>query len=173
MNELLQRSWKWIVALFFLGVSAIYQESIVSAFHAATKANDNNVHLAFNDVDRCEPGVLHDIVNNFFADSNIPLTNGAEDLRICDTESIDAPDTELPRRLATQFPACLTWRGKESGGLVLVRNSDAVCALPGGKYFLCDGKHARHFEGVAAIGGAEDAIKPCSNDTLHRFGFAS
>jgi hypothetical protein len=64
---------------------------------------------------------------------DIPLTNGADTLTICDNQSLQAVRTELPRTLANHIPGCLDWRGKESGGLMLVRKSDAVCDLPAEK----------------------------------------
>lgn len=130
------------------------------------------VTIDFNVTLACPQGKLVNI-RDMFADRNTPLTNGADTLRICDTESLQTVRPNLPYELSKRFPGCLVWRGKESGGLVMVRKSDAICAVPGGVDFICDGAKARHFTGTNSIADSVDAVKPCSDDTLRKFGFRS
>lgn len=126
--------------------------------------------IDFNATRGCSQGKLVDI-RKMFVDAKIPLTNGADTLSICDTESLQTVRALLPYDLSRRFPGCLVWRGKESGGLVMVRKSDAICSVPGGTDFLCDGAKARHFTGTNTIADSVDAVKPCSEDTLRQFGF--
>ncbi|MDX0985819.1 hypothetical protein GOL22_27365 [Sinorhizobium medicae] len=127
--------------------------------------------IDFNDVQGCFQGKLADIAKRQMDD--VGLTNGADSLTICDNQPLKSVRSELPRALANRIPGCLKWRSWESGGLVLVRKSDAVCALPGDKRFVCDGPNARHALGNNAIGDSMDRVTPCSDDLLRRFGFSS
>ncbi|MHA6643773.1 hypothetical protein [Mesorhizobium sp. A623] len=127
--------------------------------------------IDFSDIQGCALGKLADIAKRQMDD--IPLTNGADSMTICDDRPLVDVRSELPRALANRIPGCLVWRGKDSGGLVLVRKSDAVCARPDGKGFVCDGAMAPHSLGNNAIGDSIDVIKPCSVDLLRRFGFSS
>ncbi|TIO05688.1 hypothetical protein [Mesorhizobium sp.] len=127
--------------------------------------------IDFNDVQGCLQGKLADIAKRQM--DGVGLTNGADSLTICDNQPLNAVRSELPRALANRIPGCLNWRSWEAGGLVLVRKSDAVCALPGGKRFVCDGPNGRHALGNNAVGDSMDRITPCSDDLLRRFGFSS
>lgn len=127
--------------------------------------------IDFNDVQSCFQGKLADIAKRQMDD--VELTNGADSLTVCDNQPLKSIRAELPRALANRIPGCLKWRGWETGGLVLVRKSDAVCALPDGKRFVCDGPNARHALGNNAGGDSTDSIAPCSDDLLRRFGFSS
>jgi hypothetical protein len=135
-------------------------------------AGPQDLSLDLNDVQACTQGSLVKIQKRF-DDPAIPLTNGADMLTICDTESMRTTRPNLPRDLSIRFPGCLVWRGKESGGLIMVRKSDTVCALPDGKGFVCDGANARHSSGTTAVGDSVDPVKPCPDETLQRFGFRS
>lgn len=130
------------------------------------------VKIDFNATRACSQGRMVDL-RKMFADPNTPLTNGADMLMICDVDSLQTVRPNLPYELSRRFPGCLVWRGKESGGLIMVRKSDAICALPGGTNFMCDGAKARHFTGTNTIADSVDAVKPCSDDTLRQFGFRS
>lgn len=127
--------------------------------------------IDFNDVQGCLQGKLSDIAKRQM--DGVGLTNGADSLTICDNQPLNAVRSELPSALATRIPGCLNWRGWETRGLVLVRKSDAVCALPGGKRFVCDGPNARLALGNNAVGDSLDRITPCSDELLRRFGFSS
>lgn len=131
---------------------------------------DQMVTLDFNATRACSQGRLV-VIREMFADRNTPLTNGTDTLSICDTESLQTVRPSLPYELSKRFPGCLVWRGTESGGLVMIRKSDAVCAVPGSADFICDGAKARHFTGTNSIADSADAVKPCSDDTLRKFGF--
>ncbi|MER8907218.1 hypothetical protein NKH99_05965 [Mesorhizobium sp. M0854] len=104
---------------------------------------------------------------------DVSLTNGADSLTICDNQPLKVVRSELPMALANRVPGCLEWRSWETGGLVLIRKSDAVCALPGGTRFVCDGPNARHALGNNAVGDSMDEIPRCLDDLLRRFGFFS
>lgn len=134
-------------------------------------SNHQNLTIDFNDVQGCTQGNLADIAKRQM--DNVELTNGADSLTICDNQALVGIRSELPRELANRIPGCLSWRGMESGGLTLVRKSNSVCALPGGKHFLCDGPSARGALGYNAVGSSLDPIKPCSSEQLRRFGFNS
>ncbi|PXW51590.1 hypothetical protein C7450_11927 [Chelatococcus asaccharovorans] len=129
------------------------------------------ITVDFNDVQGCSQGKLFDIANRQMDD--VSLTNGADSLVICDDQNLQAIRSELPRALANRIPGCLVWRGRDGGGLVLVRKSEAVCALPGGKSFICDGPNARHGLGHNAIGDSMEPVALCPPDLLRRFGFPS
>lgn len=131
-----------------------------------------DITLDFNDVLSCSQGKLVDI-RKMFDDPNIPLTNGADMLTICDTESLQTTRPGLIDALRMRFPGCLVWRGKDSGGLIMVRKGEAVCALSGGKGFVCDGAMGRHSSGTNATGDSVDPVRPCPDSTLRRFGFQS
>ncbi len=128
------------------------------------------IKIDFNATRACAQGKLTDL-RKLFVDPNTPLTSGADMLTICDTESLQTVRTNLPYELSRRFPGCLVWRGKESGGLAMVRKSDAICSVPGSTDFICDGAKARHFTGMSTVVDSADAVKPCSSDTLRQFGF--
>lgn len=133
-------------------------------------APTQEIKIDFNATRACAQGKLIDL-RKMFADPNTPLTNGADMLTICDVESLQTVRPNLPFELSRRFPGCLVWRGKESGGLVMVRKSDAVCAVTGSTDFICDGAKARHFTGMSTVADSVDPVKPCSDDTLRQFGF--
>ncbi|MCG8273917.1 hypothetical protein MIC97_20755 [Aquamicrobium sp. NLF2-7] len=130
------------------------------------------ITLDFIDVQGCTMGKLVEIRDRQMG-KDIPLTNGADTLTICDDQSLQAVRSELPRALANRIPGCLVWRGKDSGGLALVRKSDAVCGLPDGKGYICDGENARHPLGNSAIGDSMEPVAPCPPEMFRRFGFQS
>jgi hypothetical protein len=129
------------------------------------------ITLDFNDEDGCKLGRLADIARRQL--DGVDLFNGADALTICDTEQLKAVRSEMPEALSRRFLGCIGWGGKEKGGLTLLRKSDAVCAEPGGKSFVCDGPNARKAPDGDLVGNATDDIKPCSTDLLQRFGFSS
>lgn len=115
----------------------------------------------------CPSGKLTDI-RRFAENQNLPLTNGADRLIICDSEALETIRSRLPRDLAGKYPACLRWI---DGGLLMLRASSAVCALPGNRGFVCDGANARIFPGVEAIGSGNQ-VGACSESLLSQFGFS-
>lgn len=145
--------------------------SAITSWFRSQFSTPQGLTIDFNDVQGCFQGKLADIAERQM--DGVRLTNGADSLTICDNQPLKAVRTELPRALANRIPGCLKWRNWETGGLVLVRKSDAVCALPGGKRFVCDGPNARHALGNNTVGDSMDRITPCSNDLLRRFGFSS
>lgn len=127
--------------------------------------------IDFNDVQGCSQGKLADIAKRQM--DGVVLTNGADSLTICDNQPLDAVRSELPRALASRIPGCLSWQRWGTARLVLVRESAAVCALPGGKRFVCDGPNARRPLANNAVGDSMDPVTPCSDDVLRRYGFSS
>lgn len=116
----------------------------------------------------CSQGRLV-VIREMFADRSTPR----ETLSICDTESPQTARASLPYELSKSFPGCLVWRGTESGGHAMIRKSNAVCAVPGSTDFICDDAKARHFTESYSIADSVYAVKPCSNDTLRKFGLGS
>lgn len=145
--------------------------SAITSWFRSQFSTPQELTVDFNDVQGCFQGKLADIAKRQMDD--VHLTNGADSLTICDSQPLKAVRSELPRALANRVPGCLEWRSWETGGLVLVRKSDSVCALPDGKRFVCDGQNARHRLGNNAVGDSMDTISPCSDDLLRHFGFSS
>lgn len=93
-------------------------------------------------------------------------------LIICDSQSLATTKPSFAEDLARRLPGCLVWDGKgNSGGLIMVRRSDAICALPGNRGFVCNGAGARHSKGSNANRDSEYRVPLCSAETLSRFGF--
>lgn len=145
--------------------------SAITSWFTSQFSTPQELTIDFNDVQGCFQGRLADIAKRQMDD--VRLTNGADSLTICENQPLKAVRSELPRALANRIPGCLEWRSSATGGLVLIRKSNAVCALPGDKRFVCDGPNARHALGNNAVGDSMNSIPPCSDDLLHRFGFTS
>lgn len=126
------------------------------------------VRFDFNASRGCSQGKLADI-RKLFEDAETPLEHGAEMLFICDTQSMSTVKASAARDLAVRFPGCLQWR---KASLVMLRKSEAICALPGGRGFVCDGAKGRQ-RVVGAVGEPIDPVSPCSINTLRRFDFQS
>jgi hypothetical protein len=165
----LKKGALWVIGLIAATILGYY---ILEYWQSIMTPPPTPIALDFNDVQGCVLGKLIDIRDRQMG-KDIPLTNGADTLTICDNQSLQAVRSELPRALANRIPGCLDWRGKKSDGLMLVRKSDAVCALPSGKGFICDGANARHSLANNAIGDSMEPVAPCSPELLRRFGFAS
>ena len=114
---------------------------------------------------KCPSGKLTDI-RRFAEDPNLPLTNGADRLIIRDSEALETSRSELPRDLARKYPACL----RRIDGLLMLRASSAMCALPNDQGFICDGANARVFPGVESIGNGSQ-VEACTATLLRQFGF--
>jgi hypothetical protein len=131
------------------------------------------VKIDFQDVQGCPGGELT-AIRKRFEDPQTALTNGADRLTICDSEALQTTRPGITRDLANRFPGCLIWGGDgDSRGLMMVRKSDAVCALPSSVGYVCDGANARHALGQQAIGEAGDVVRNCDAALLRRFGFTS
>jgi len=164
----LKKALLWVLLVVLGAIISIYVDKW---WPLIFKPEPLPVKIDFNDVDGCSQGKLVEIAKRQMGDPT--LSNGADSLIICDNEPLKAVRTELPRELANRIPGCLEWRGWGIGGLVLVRRSPAICALPGGKQFVCDGPNARHALGGNAVGDSTGHIVPCPDDVLERFGFTS
>lgn len=116
----------------------------------------------------CPNGKLTDL-RRFFEDDRIPLVNGADQLIICDSEAMITYRPQAPYDLASKYPGCLSWM---AGELIMLRKTVAVCALPGGAGYICDGVNARVHPGAVAMGNGE-TVAPCATERLHQFGFVS
>jgi len=127
-----------------------------------------SIKIDFQAEQRCPNGKVTDI-RRFFADNHTPLTNGADQLTICDSEALITMRSQAPRDLAQKYPGCLSWVSRE---LIMLRASDAVCALPGEAGYVCDGANGRVPPGARAMGIGKP-VAVCSLDRLRQFGFAS
>lgn len=126
------------------------------------------IKIDFQAQQMCPSGKLTDI-RRMLDDDRLPLTNGADRLTICDTEALVTIRSQIPRDLAAKYSGCLRWI---DGELVMLRASDAVCALPNDAGFICDGAKGRIFPGVGAMGIGE-SVAACRVDLMRQFGFAS
>lgn len=115
----------------------------------------------------CPSGSLADLRKRF-SDPNLWLERGADSLFICADNAISTTVEDAPRRLALQFPGCLNYT---TGSLKMLRSSDAVCALPESRGYICEGAKATEGEGTQALGTQSSTVKPCTTETLKRFGF--
>ena len=123
------------------------------------------ISIGFQDKAGCPSGHLSRI-RSFFSDRSVALTNGADNLVICDPESLEALPSDLPRELAKRFPACLSYTARE---LTLMRDSPAVCQLPGDGIIVCMGQKARH-RGDAKFARGK-SLMVCSDEVIRDFGF--
>lgn len=176
---MLKRVRNWVNSKPFIGFVAFVLGAIASGpledlgsylWQLARRA-PQTITLDFNASHACTQGVLTEIRKSF-DNPRTALTNGADMLTICDDQSLRTTRPNLPWALANQYKGCLVWRGKESG-LLLVRKSKAVCALPDAKGFICDGANARHGLGNNAVGDSTNTVTTCPDDLLVKFGFAS
>ncbi|MER8395778.1 hypothetical protein NKH10_28640 [Mesorhizobium sp. M1340] len=116
---------------------------------------------------RCAGGELVDL-SQHFADQSLKLEWGADRLIICDPDALQTNVADAPRDLANAFPGCLHYG---SGSLRMLHSSNAVCALPSGGGYICDGEAAGSYLGSMALGIEADAVSPCTDQVLSRFGF--
>lgn len=103
-----------------------------------------------------------------FADQSLKLEWGADRLVICDPDAFQTNVADAPRDLANAFPGCLNYAG---ASLRMLRSSDAVCALPSGEGYICDGEAAGSYGGSASLGVETDTVARCTDQLLSRFGF--
>lgn len=141
---------------------------VVGLVFAYFWAGPGHIVFDFQAEQRCPNGKLTTIRKRF-ENPNLPLTNGADQLTICDTEALDTVRSEAPRDLASKYKGCLKWDGRE---LTMLRASDAVCALPDDSGYICDGANSRTFPGSSSLGIGQ-AVPPCPAELLRGFGFAS
>lgn len=127
--------------------------------------------ISFNAVDGCFQGDLHRISEVFLPDG-IVLANGADNLTICDPQELTALKADMPKALHNKVPGCLAWDSIGSGTLSLIRNSPAVCMIPGTSRLVCDAESAREQYSEAAA-SYKGAVALCPYDILKKFGFAS
>ncbi|MET3518861.1 hypothetical protein [Mesorhizobium abyssinicae] len=179
MSDRLKAFGQWLAGMARADIPAMRQNLLwalllllIGAGWAYIRYDPKEISIDFNDVQGCSQGKLADIAKRQL--DGVDLTNGADALIICDNQSLKTVRKEMPRALANRIPGCLDWSSWETGGLVLVRKSSAVCSLPGGKQFVCDGANARHGLGANAVGDStKDAISSCSDAVLKKFGFQS
>lgn len=116
----------------------------------------------------CPSGSLADIRKRF-SDVSVKLDRGADTLFICADSSINTRVDDAPRALAQEFPGCLNYI---TGSLRMLRASDAICALPDNRGYICDGVKGTESQGTEALGAESSIVEPCAPDTLIKFGFA-
>lgn len=115
----------------------------------------------------CPGGSLADLKRRF-SDPNVWLERGAGSLFICADAAIDTTVDDGPRRLAKEFPGCLNYI---TGSLRMLRASEAICALPDKKGYVCNGLKGTESQGTEALGSESSVVGPCSPETLKGFGF--
>ncbi|MBB6178307.1 hypothetical protein [Pseudorhizobium flavum] len=116
----------------------------------------------------CPSGSLADLKRRF-SDDTLKLERGADSLFICSDNSINTTVEDAPRALAREFPGCLNYI---TGALRMLRESDAICALPDNQGYICDGEKGTEGQGVDALGTQSSVVSFCTPETLTKFGFA-
>lgn len=157
--------------IFFCGaVAGWFIEKGLDLMNAMVQAQPETIKIDIGPEQRCLNGKLT-IIRTYFENPNLALTNGADQLTICDTEALETAQSDAPRKLASKYTGCLRWDGWE---LIMLRASDAVCALPNEAGYICDGTkaRARTFPGSRAIGIGQE-VPLCPGELLRRFGFIS
>ncbi|MER8458390.1 hypothetical protein NKH24_20210 [Mesorhizobium sp. M1300] len=166
-------SWQSAVAGFILGGFAggflgYFGDALAGWAVDEYWSPSPSVKIDFQAEQRCPNGKLTDI-RRFFEDDGIPLSNGADQLTICDSEALMTTRSQVPRDLAAKYPACLKWIDSD---LIMLRASTAICALPDKAGFVCDGVNGRIFPGSGAL-GIGNSVELCATELLVRFGFSS
>lgn len=54
---------------------------------------------------------------------------------------------------------------------VMLRASDGICELAAARGYVCDGELAAETQDTAALGTQSGVVKPCTEETLAKFGF--
>lgn len=114
----------------------------------------------------CPGGNLADLKRNF-SDKNIWLERGADALLICADREISTTVDDAPRRLAREFPGCLNYT---TSSLKMLRASNAICALPDHRGYICDGVRGAEGQGTESLGSQSSGVTPCAAETLAKFG---
>jgi len=117
----------------------------------------------------CPSGSLADLRRRF-SDTTLKLERGADSLFICADSSINTTIDDAPRVLAREFPGCLNYI---TGSLRMLRVSDAICALPDNRGYICDGVKGKEGRGTGALGTQSSVVSPCASETLTKFGFVA
>lgn len=115
----------------------------------------------------CPSGNLVDIRRQF-SDDLLWLERGADSLIICADQVVSTNVDDAPQALAREFPGCLQLSFRS---LKMLRASDAVCALPNNKGYVCDAATGVRGLGPEALGMQTSVVTPCTLDTLEKFGF--
>lgn len=165
MTQLRTRAWA-IVTFVTVTIAAIWVTDgynwVVGLFDRASP-----LKIDFQATNGCGSGELIDI-RRHFADQSVRLERGADLLIICDPNALQTNVENAPRDIARAFPGCLRFSGNS---LTMLRASNAVCALPGQRGFICDGDAGSTFPGTEALGTEAQLVPPCAAGLLLRFGF--
>jgi hypothetical protein len=124
------------------------------------------IEIDFQTSNGCPTGRLTDLARHF-DDKNVRLEQGADRLVICDPDTLRTNSLNAPEDIARAFPGCLTYR---SGSLLMLRASEAVCAVPSKNIFVCDGDVGGGSVGSVGNGQPSTEVPSCSNEELSRFG---
>lgn len=160
-------------------VILVAQDEILGAYHTVRAWVVSQIWptppeaetISFNAVGGCFAGDLSRIAKVYMP-KGVILENGADNLTICDPQKLEALETDMPKALVSKIPGCLSYDDKDHGSLSLIRNSPAVCQIPGSSKMVCDADHAREFFPQASVSYKGD-VAPCPDDLLKKFGFAS
>lgn len=148
-------SWNWNFVLYY-------------TFHQIFPPPETVV-LQFQAEQGCPSGVLTDIRKGIGKDT-FELSNGADNLVICDTETLETTIEDLPTDLAGRYQGCLEIKHSNPPILSLLRLSPHVCQVPEISTLICNGAPARHkLDGDAR--GVGESPRPCTGEELTEFGF--
>jgi hypothetical protein len=97
-RRMLKKGARWVIGVIAAAIIGYYAvEYWLSVMTPPPRA----IVVDFNDVQGCTQGRLINIRDRQMG-KDIPLTNGADSLTICDNQSLHAVRSELPRALASR-----------------------------------------------------------------------
>ena len=165
--------WKSGVFWFLMTIAAIilawiFTPLLDNAWRIAFPL-PKTVVLQFQAEQGCPNGVLTDIRKGVGKDT-FALSNGADNLVICDTETLETTIEELPAKLAGRYQGCLEKEDSDPPTLSLLRLSPHVCRVRETPTLICNGAPARlKLDGNAR--GVGESPRPCTGEELTKFGF--
>ncbi|RWM10441.1 hypothetical protein [Mesorhizobium sp.] len=165
LKSVLKSVWTYIliaIGLLLSGFFGHYGDRAASRLDDELSTKDQSVKMDFQAVMGCPSGRVADLRL-----SGVQLTNGANELTICDNEALLTSASLAAHDLALKYRGCLRLVG---GDLTMLRVSHAICALPGSGGYVCDGAAGRNYEGAESMGVGQE-VKPCSQVLLAKFGF--
>jgi hypothetical protein len=179
---MVRRIWNWLKSQLPAGIVGFILGAIVSGplgnfgvylWQQAVTAIDppsKNVSLHLNAEARCKQGELIRLRESDFEDKRTPLENGADSLKICDTQEIQSTTANIADELVKRYPGCLAWQDHK---IYMVRKSQAVCALPDNGGFVCNGKKGSTAQAGNEVKDQTYTVPLCDETTLKNFGFQS
>jgi hypothetical protein len=165
--------WKgpvsWLFVLLIGGTILWFWTPILDYIWEQIDPPPETVVLEFQAELGCPSGDLTDIRKGVGKDT-FALSNGADNLVICDTETLETTIEDLPADLAGRYQGCLEIEHSDPPILSLLRLSPHVCQVPEAPTLICNGAPARHkLDGNAR--GVGESPRPCTGAELTKFGF--